>query len=498
MQLFVVREQTLMLRRQFVKSFRFAVEIAVIFPLSLGLATGTAQVVAQRGDLEAYAGVYQYRGGATVAIVPKKADLVAIIGQALYPVKHVKGDEFRNGGGQVVRFERNRQGVVDGLFEGKDFFPLLRHDVPSVLAALMVPASPGVDYRSLEPPDLHDGLVVGTPKEVGFDPHILDSLTQSILDEHYPNVHSVLLWKEGKLFFERYFYGYNAATPHELRSATKSFDSALVGIALGKKLIASLDTRVVDLLPVAVPPYKNLDSRKETMTLSDLLSMRSGLACDDYDSRSPGNEQNVYDKPEWVRFAMDLPMAATPGTVAHYCSAGPLITGRIVEHASGQSVLEFAEINLFKPLGFSGYRWPYQTVSSNANTFGELLLRPRDMLKFGILFAEDGVWQGKRIIPADWVRQSTKPVTQIGSKTYGYFWWQQSFSVQVKGETRKVDTILATGNGGQKIFIVPSYHLVAVFTGGNYNSERDTPPNEIMPSIVLPAILKPVSPPIKE
>src|SRR5215475_616662 len=93
------------------------------------------------------------------------------------------------------------QGVVDGLFEGKDFFPLLRHEVPSGLAALMIPASPGVDYRSAEPPDLHDGLVVGTPKEVGSDPDVLDSLTQSILDEHYPNVHSVLLWKEGKLFF---------------------------------------------------------------------------------------------------------------------------------------------------------------------------------------------------------------------------------------------------------------------------------------------------------
>lgn len=487
-----------MLLREFVKSFRFAVEIAAILSLSLRLATSTAQVAAQRDDLAAYAGVYRYRDGATVAIVLKNADLIAIIGQALYPVKHVKGDEFRNGGGQIVRFQRNSQGVVDGLFEGNDFFPLLSHEVPSGLAALMVPASPGVDYRSAEPLDLHDGLVVGTANEVGVDPKILDSLTQSILDEQYPNVHSVLLWKDEKLFFERYFYGYDAATPHELRSATKSFDSALVGIALGKNLIPSLDAPVVDLLPVAVPPYKNLDSRKEKMTLSDLLSMRSGLACDDYDSRSPGNEQNVYDKPEWVRFAMDLPMAAAPGTAAHYCSAGPLIAGRIVEHASGQSVLRFAEANLFRPLGFSGYRWPYQTVNTNANTYGELLLRPRDMLKFGILFADGGVWQGQQIIPADWVRRSTTPVTQIGTKTYGYFWWHQSFSVQVKGKTCDVDTILATGNGGQKIFIVPSYRLVAVFTGGNYNSESDTPPNKIMPSIVLPAILKHVSRPVKE
>lgn len=287
--------------------FGFPLEIAKVLSLSFGLATNTAQVTAQRSDLDAYAGVYQYRDGATVAIVPKSTDLVAIIGQALYPVKHVKGDEFRNGGGQNIRFQRNAQGVVDGLFEGKDFFRLLSHEVPSGLAALMVPVSPGLDYRSGEPPDMHDGLVVGTPSEVGFDPKILDSLTQSILDQQYPNVHSVLLWKDGKLFFEQYFYGYNAVTAHELRSATKSFDSALVGIALGKKLIPSVEAPVVDLLPAAVPLYKNLDSRKKEMTLSDLLSMRSGLACDDYDPSSPGNEQNVYGKPEWVRFAMVCP-----------------------------------------------------------------------------------------------------------------------------------------------------------------------------------------------
>ena len=482
-----------MLMREFMKSFRMALKIAAVLSLSLGLATGAAQVAAEHGDPDAYSGVYQYRSNATIAIVPKNADLVAIIGQALYPVKHVKGDEFRNDGGQIVRFQRNGKGVVDGLFEGKDFFPLLSHNVPAALAALMIPASPGADYRSAEPTDLHDGLEVGTPTEVGIDPKTLDSLTRAILSERYPNVHSVLLWKDGKLFYERYFYSYDASKPHEMRSATKSFDSALVGIALDEKLIPGLDSRIVDLLPSAVPPYRNPDPRKAKITLSDLLSMRSGLACDDYDDRSPGNEQNVYDKPEWVSFAMDLPMAADPGTVAHYCSADPLIAGRIVEHASGQSVLQFAETNLFKPLGFSGYRWPYQTVNTNTNTYGELFLRPRDMLKFGVLFAEGGVWQGKQIISTDWIRRSTTPVTQIGSKTYGYFWWHQSFFVQVKGQTRQVDTILATGNGGQKIFIVPSYCLVAVFTGGNYNSETDTPPNQIMPTIVLPEILKRVS-----
>jgi CubicO group peptidase (beta-lactamase class C family) len=435
--------------------------------------------------------LYQNRNGGTVALVPKGDGLVAVLGDALYPVKHVEGDEFRNGAGQPVRFRRSAQGTVDGLFEGKDFFPLISSQVPVTVAALVTPATEGMDYQSVIPQDLHDGLHVGSASEVGIDQKVLDLLTQSILDEHYPNVHSVLLWKDGKLFYERYFYGFDVNTAHPMRSATKSFDSALVGIAIDEKLIPGVDSPVVNLLPPANPPYTNFDSRKKMMTLGDLLSMRSGLACDDDDSSSPGKEERVYGQPEWVRFAMDLPMASQPGTVAHYCSAGPIVAGRIVEYASGESVLEFAQKNLFQPLGFSGYRWPYQTVSSNTDTYGELFLRPRDMLKLGVLFSNGGVWQGKQIISADWIKRSTEPVTQLRGKGYGYFWWHQSFSVGAAGRSHMIDTIMATGNGGQKIFIVPSYHFVAVFTGGNYNSDRDTPPNQIMPSVLLPQLLNP-------
>lgn len=468
--------------------------VAGILFLSTEMPIGRAQTTAQHSDMTVYAGAYHYRNGGTVVLVPKGDGLIAVLGDALYPVTHVGGDEFRNGAGQPVRFHRNAHGAVDGLFEDKDFFSLIGSQVPAKLAALVTPATAGMDYHNSVPQDLHDGLQVGSPSEAGFDQKLLDLLTQSILDEQYPNIHSVLLWKDGKLFYERYFYGFDVNTAHPMRSATKSFDSALVGIAIDKKLIPGVNMPVVDLLPPANPPYTNLDSRKRKMTLGDLLSMRSGLACDDDDSSSPGNEERVYVQPEWVRFAMGLPMESQPGTVAHYCSAGPIIAGRIVEHASGKSVLDFAQTNLFHPLGFSGYRWPYQTVSSNTDTYGELFLRPRDILKFGVLYSEGGVWQGKQIISADWIKRSTASMTRLRGKGYGYFWWHQSFSVESGGRSQVIDTIAAAGNGGQKIYIVPSYHFVAVFTGGNYNSDTDTPPNQIMPSVLLPELLAHVTP----
>jgi len=112
------------------------------------------------------------------------------------------------------------------------------------------------------------------------------------------------------------------------------------------------------------------------------------------------------------------------------------------------------------------------------------------MLKLGLLVLNGGRWQGRQLISPAWIERSTAPLTQIGSKPYGYFWWHQRFPVITVSSTQTVDTILATGNGGQKIFIVPSLQLIAVFTGGNYNSDKDTPPNEIMGNVILPELLK--------
>jgi CubicO group peptidase (beta-lactamase class C family) len=143
---------------------------------------------------------------------------------------------------------------------------------------------------------------------------------------------------------------------------------------------------------------------------------------------------------------------------------------------------------LFGPLGFKNHRWPHQTVRGNESTFAQLYLRPRDMLKYGILYLQGGQWEGKQLVSRKWIERSTQPLTAIGSKSYGYFWWHQTFAVKAANGRRNIDTILATGNGGQKIFIVPSLELVAVFTGGNYNSRTDTPPNEIMGDVILPQL----------
>ena len=110
------------------------------------------------------------------------------------------------------------------------------------------------------------------------------------------------------------------------------------------------------------------------------------------------------------------------------------------------------------------------------------------MLKLGILFQQEGRWAGRQVISAEWVRRSTAAHTQIGDQGYGYYWWHQWLGVPTAAGTRRVDMVVAQGNGGQKIYLVPSLDLVAVFTGGAYNAE-DTPPNAVMRNVLLPALL---------
>ncbi len=455
--------------------------------------TGSKDAAHAKADtpLSDYAGVYDYRG-TTVALVPKGNALIAIIDDALYPVQRISGDRFRNGAGQSVTFQRNAKGVVTGLYEAQDFLAIRRHSVPPEIAALTVAAPRSrahSRYRYHPPEDTHDGLKTGNAADVGFDPAVLEQVDRAVVTERYPNVHSVLLWRDGKLFFEDYFYGFDRERAHQLRSATKSFHSALIGIAMDLGKIRDDSQPIVELLPWAVTSYKNPDPRKARITVGDLLSMRTGLACDDRNPSSPAGETFLYEKADWARYLMDVPMTADPGTLARYCSAGPHLAGRIVEHVTGERLIDFARKKLFEPLGFRNYRWPYETVPANAGTFGQLYLRPRDMLKFGVMMLNKGEWNGKRILSRDWVERSTRARTQIGSKKYGYFWWHQTFPIERGGKVEYVDTILATGNGGQKIFIAPTLRLVGVFTGGNYNSAEDTPPNAIMGNVVLPALL---------
>ncbi|MBF9236193.1 serine hydrolase [Hymenobacter sp. BT683] len=451
-----------------------------------------AQPTARRAPanpLNDYLGTYEYqRQYGTLQLLPRDSVLLAVIDEAEYPLRRLRRDLFLNGQGDTIPFRRDAAGAVAGFVERGTFYKRLSGTTakaPASMYARRLPNGRRPRYTYQPPAAVAaDGLPTASLVSVGLSPVPLRDMVQALIDERqYPGVHSVLIWHRGKLVLEEYFYGYDRQKLQQLRSASKSFVSALVGAAVQRGAIKSEQDRVLPYFKY--PGYAHPDARKQDWTVLDFLTMRTGLDCNDNDGgKSAGNEEKMYPQPDWVKFVLDLPLTSDAGKQGSYCSGAVAVLGKAVENATGQPLPQFAEASLFKPLGIKHYQWNYRLDNTNP-TVAQLYLAPRDFLKFGVLYLQKGQWQGQQVLPAAWVAKSFGKYSQLGSKPYGYLWWHQQF--QVNGQT--VEAHMASGNGGQKLYVLPALDAVVVFTGGNYNSERDTPPNELMPKYVLPALL---------
>lgn len=474
------------------RAFKWAKGLCRAAGVLLLLAPAATAQPAQRPApnlLTDYVGTYEYQRqyGGSLQLLPRDSVLLAVIDEAEYPLRRLRRDLFRNGQGDTIPFRRDAVGAITGFVERGTFYKRLSvttAKAPAAMYARRLPDGRRPRYAYQPPATVADGLPTASLTSVGLNPAPLRAMVQALIDEReYLGVHSVLIWHRGKLVLEEYFYGYDRQQLQQLRSASKSFVSALVGAAVQRQAIRSEEDR---LLPYfKYPGYANADPRKQAWTVQDFLTMRTGLDCDDNDGgKSAGNEEKIYPQPDWVKFVLDLPLTSHPGTQGSYCSGAVAVLGKAVENATGQPLPQFADAALFKPLGIKNYQWNYRLDNTNP-TVAQLYLAPRDFLKFGVLYLQKGQWQGRQVLPAAWVAKSWGKYSQVGSKQYGYLWWHQQF--RVNGQT--VEAQMATGNGGQKLYVLPALDAVVVFTGGNYNSVRDTPPNELLPKYVLPALL---------
>ena len=462
--------------------------LAVFLIASLSCISAQVNLGKQLTD---YVGTYADAPGHPVEIVAGDG-LFAVVDEGKYPLRPTGVDQFSTISGQVVSFPRDANGVVTGYMQDGSFHPRVSSTITIEAAALARPRPKGkdspADYHYHPPADLHDGIAIGDIAQSDLGVSTANSIVRGILDGTYPDVDSVLLFQHGKLVLEEYFYGYNARRPHQLRSATKSIVGALAGIAIDRGAVAGAQEPV--LPHMSYSSYENPDPRKAAITVGDFLSMSSGLDCNDHSATSPGRETVIDDKPDWVKATLDLPLINPPGTKAYYCSGGVAVVGRLIENAVHMHLPEFAQANLFGPLGISQTDWKWNYDLTNADKeFAQIYMRPRDMLKLGILYSNGGRWRGRQVISESWVRTSLAEHSHVDNVSYGYFWWRRWLEVETPAGPQRVDLIAAQGNGGQKIYLAPQYGLVAVFTAGGYNAES-TPPNTIMAKIILPALMK--------
>lgn len=335
---------------------------------------------------------------------------------------------------------------------------------------------------SLAPADLGDGWTLSTPGAEGLDPDAIGAILESIRDGRYPGVDSMLVVKNQRLVAEGYFNGFGPDSLHDLRSTGKSVTAALVGIAIEDGQL-DLDDPVSQHLP-DFESYAHMDDRKRAITLRHLLHMSSGLDCNDWIDSSAGNEERMYGTRDWIRFVMDLRMLVAPGTGTSYCTGGVVVLGHIVSLRSGMALDDYAQANLFAPLGIQQSNWR-RSPDGKATGGGGLRLRPRDAAKFGALFVNEGVWNGTRVVPESWVLATRERVTFLGRDGYGFLWWKRGFPI---GATI-VDSSFTSGNGGNYIFTFPDLELVVVFTGSNYNDPKGDQPFGIVPAVL--AALRP-------
>jgi CubicO group peptidase (beta-lactamase class C family) len=340
---------------------------------------------------------------------------------------------------------------------------------------------PDTHYTYQLPPTLPDGLIISAAATEGLDQALLENMTDLIVHETYKRLQSVLILKNGKLVYENYFNGYREEVLQNNYSAAKSYTSLLAGIAIDRGLIESVDVPVRSLLP-EYADLQNPDTRKNNITLRHLLTMNTGIHCNDWSPQEPG-EIAMRKTADWIQYTLDLPLVHDPGTNPSYCTGNAVILGRIIENSSHMPLEKFANDNLFHPLGITSLQWD-RMPDGHASAGGLFYLRPRDMAKIGLVMLNGGAWNNTRIVSSSWVEESTKKQVDLNGYGYGYLWWHAGFSKN----NQPVENYFAWGNGGQFIFILPSEQLVVVFTGGNMESELGLQAPRILQEHIIPAI----------
>jgi CubicO group peptidase (beta-lactamase class C family) len=264
-----------------------------------------------------------------------------------------------------------------------------------------------------------------------------------------PRLHSLLVSVRGEMVLERYFNGARATRPANVKSVSKSIVSALVGIAIARGTMPSVETPISTWFPEL---KKSAEPRKAAITVEDLLTMRSGL-----ESTSNRNYGAWVNSRNWVQYALSRPLLAPPGTVMDYSTGNTHLLSAILTRASNTSTWQFAQDALARPLGFTLARWPRdpQGIYFGGN---DMELTPLQMIAFGELYLNRGRVDDRAVVPARWIEASwqVRGRSNWSGDRYGYGWWIRDLA--------GYRAYYAWGFGGQYIIVVPDLQLVVATT----------------------------------
>jgi CubicO group peptidase (beta-lactamase class C family) len=330
-------------------------------------------------------------------------------------------------------------------------------------------------------PEGRDDWQIRNPRDAGFQQTALDKVTAAVKSGAFPNTHAVLIEHDGSLVYEQYFAGtderwgqplgrraFDAASLHDLRSASKSVTSAVLGIALATDFDKALARPIASFFS-----HRKLRPELNAVTLHHVLTMTAGLEWNEMtvpytDPRNDELQMSTVKDP--IELVLSRPLREKPGTAWYYNGGLTQVLAGVVRQITGKALDAYAKEALFAPLGITQYEWlgdPKWDPPMPAAASG-LRMRARDLARFGSVYLHGGQWQGRQIVPAAWVERSMRRhVQSIGDWSgparwgYGYQWWV--------GRPAGYDVAAAVGNGNQRVFIVPKEHIVVTVFAGEYN-----------------------------
>lgn len=350
----------------------------------------------------------------------------------------------------TIRLERKR--INARLIAG-----LLALSIVVVLAAFVVVPWLREAQRPADPAYWPTtGWQSSLPEEQGIHSDKLADLLLAIRKNDV-QIHSLTIVQNGYMVADATFYPYDGRTIHDVASVTKSVMTTLIGIAVDQGNL-DLDDKMVSFFPDRT--IANLDARKEAITVRHLVSMTSGLQCV-RDGREGDSAIEMQRSPDYVQYALDLPVAYEPGSQFIYCSPAISLLSPILQQATGMTTLAFAQQYLFEPLGIHDVLWDTDPQGYYRG-WGDLSLHPHDMAKLGLLFLQEGRWEDRQIISRRWVKAASvvQSETPAGEDRYGYGWW---LAPDLEGVYR------AEGRNGQYIYILPDWNMLIVTTGGGFD-----------------------------
>jgi CubicO group peptidase (beta-lactamase class C family) len=364
---------------------------------------------------------------------------------------------------------------------------------------------PGRQYEYQIPEETDDGLRTKNASEIGMNVSPLEEAVNSISSGRYGEVHSLLIIKDGKLVLEEYFAGHkykwdgpnfhgtlvtwDRPRKHTVMSVGKSMTSASVGIAVDQGYIESVNQSIFKYLP----DHQHLKrDGKGEITIEDLLTMTSGLEWKEW-GYSYGDENNDVinlwlNCDDQIACILEKQLVHEPGTQFDYNGGNTVLLAEIVKTATGMDLEAFSAKYLYEPLGIEPPT--YQRFDSGVvDGSGAQKMTPREMAKFGLLYLNQGLWDGKQVISPEWIEKSAVsnpninrfsiPGTSAGRLGYSYTWYTKNYR-------QTGDMYFAFGFGGQCIMVFPDEEMVVVFTAGNYGAK--TTSFNVLEKYILPSL----------